>query len=114
MSDQDKRRRKVGVVLSNKMQKTIIVRTERLTRHPIYRKVVKRYKKFKVHDEEKKAQPGDWVMIAETRPISKDKRWRLLEILKKGKMEIVEKVRPSSKKSEQAVTAEASQGQVSA
>ena len=76
-----KRKERTGVVLSNKMTKTIVVRVERLAKHNKYNKTMRRYKKFKVHDEENKAKPGDRVRISETRPISKEKRWRLVEIL---------------------------------
>ncbi len=75
------RKERVGIVVSNKMAKTIVVRVERLAKHDKYNKTIRRYKKFKVHDEENKANPGDRVRISETRPISKEKRWRLVEIL---------------------------------
>ncbi len=75
------RKEKIGVVLSNKMQKTIVVQIERKTRHPLYGKVVSKAKKFKVHDEKNEAKVGDKVKIVETRPLSKEKRWRLVEIL---------------------------------
>lgn len=79
----DKIRRKIrtGVVTSDKMQKTIVVRVERLTRHPLYNKIIRRFKKFKAHDEKNSAKTGDTVKIIESRPLSKDKRWRLLEVL---------------------------------
>lgn len=84
--EMDKKRtvRKVrtGTVVSDKMQKTIIVRVVRLAKHPRYNRIIKRYNKFKVHDEENKAKVGNLVKIIETRPLSKDKRWRLVEILK--------------------------------
>ncbi len=77
-------RRKVllGEVVSNRMQKTITVKVERRVRHPIYERVVKRSKKFHVHDEHKQCQIGDQVRIIETRPLSKTKHWRLLEIVR--------------------------------
>lgn len=80
---EQKRKIKTGVVVSDKMQKTIVVRVERLTRHPLYNKIIRRFKKFKAHDEENSAKAGDTVKIIESRPLSKDKRWRLLEILNK-------------------------------
>ena len=74
-------RYKIGTVVSDKMQKTIVVRVDRMAPHPIYRKPIRRSKKFKVHDEENKAKIGDKVKIAPTRPLSKEKRWRLVEII---------------------------------
>jgi len=78
-------RRKVflGEVISNRMQKTITVKVERRLRHPVYERVVKRSKKFHVHDEHNQCQIGDQVRIIETRPLSKTKRWRLLEIVRR-------------------------------
>mgnify|MGYP001605988469 CR=1 FL=1 len=80
---EQKRKIKTGVVVSDKMQKTIVVRVERLTRHPLYKKIIRRFKKFKAHDEKNSAKVGDTVKIVESRPLSKDKRWRLLEVLNK-------------------------------
>ncbi|MDP1853114.1 MAG: 30S ribosomal protein S17 [Candidatus Omnitrophota bacterium] len=77
----NERKERVGEVLSNKMQKTIVVRVERVSRHPAYGKVVKKYNKFKVHDEKNIAKIGDKVRIIETRPLSKDKRWKLVEVI---------------------------------
>lgn len=74
---------KVGYVLSEKMEKTIVVGITTLVQHPMYNKYVKRTKKCYVHDEKKEAHTGDKVKIIETRPISKLKRWRLVEVLKK-------------------------------
>ena len=83
MSDKkSKQKILTGVVLSDKMQKTIIVKVMRLAKHPLYGRIIKKYNKFKVHDENNKAKVGNVVRIQETRPLSKDKRWRLLEILK--------------------------------
>ena len=79
-----KRKIRIGIVLSDKMKKTIVVRVERLTKHAEYGKVIKRKNKFKVHDEKNIAKIGDTVRIEETRPLSKDKRWKLLEVIKKG------------------------------
>lgn len=78
-----KRKEMVGFVVSDKMQKTIVVQIKRLTRHPVYKRVITKASKFKVHDEKNQAKLGDKVKITETRPLSKDKRWRLVEILKK-------------------------------
>ena len=75
---------RIGTVLSDKMQKTIVVRTQRLEKHSIYSKMIKKFTKLKVHDEKNEAKIGDTVKIAETRPLSKDKRWHLVEILKKA------------------------------
>jgi small subunit ribosomal protein S17 len=73
----------VGEVVSNRMQKTITVQVERRVRHPIYERVIKRSKKFHVHDEHNQCQIGDVVRIVETRPLSKTKCWRLLEIIQR-------------------------------
>ena len=77
------RKVRVGVVVSNKMAKTIVVRVSRLVRHPTYNRVIRQISSFKAHDETNSASMGDWVKIMETRPLSKDKRWRLVEILKR-------------------------------
>jgi small subunit ribosomal protein S17 len=79
------RKTKTGVVSSNKMAKTITVAVERKVKHPIYGKFVKKTTKFHAHDEKSEATPGDVVRIMETRPISKTKRWRLVEIIEKAK-----------------------------
>lgn len=71
-----------GIVVSDKMNKTITVRTVKTARHPIYDRVIKKTRKFKVHDEENKAKIGNEVRIALTRPLSKTKRWRLVEVIK--------------------------------
>lgn len=75
-----KRKIKTGIVVSDKMQKTIVVKVERKTQHPVYKKTLRKYKKFKAHDEANSAKIGDQVRIIETRPLSKEKRWRLLEV----------------------------------
>jgi len=75
------RKERVGEVVSNKIEKTIVVRVERRFRHPQFKKVVTSFKKLYAHDESRKAQPGDLVRIQETRPLSKLKSWRLVEIL---------------------------------
>jgi small subunit ribosomal protein S17 len=79
------RKEKVGKVVSNKMQKSITVLVERKVKHPMYGKFMTKSKKFMAHDEENTAGIGDTVRIAETRPLSKNKRWRLVEILEKAK-----------------------------
>lgn len=79
-----RRQQKTGRVVSNKMDKTIVVAVETLKRHPLYKRTYKATTKFKAHDEHNEALPGDMVRIEETRPISKDKRWRLVEITKRA------------------------------
>jgi small subunit ribosomal protein S17 len=78
------RKERVGEVLPSKMAKTIVVRVERRYPHPKFKKVVTGYKKFYAHDEKAEAKPGDRVRIEETRPISKMKRWRLVEVVERG------------------------------
>jgi len=78
------RKERVGEVISNKMNKTIVVRVERRFPHPQFRKVVTAYTKFYAHDEKSEARPGDRVRIQETRPLSKLKRWRLVEVVERG------------------------------
>ena len=77
-----RRKQKVGIVISDKMDKTISVKVERRFAHPLYRKIVKVHKTFYAHDPEKKSKIGDTVKIVETRPLSKMKRWRLVEVIK--------------------------------
>jgi small subunit ribosomal protein S17 len=79
-----KRKERVGEVISNKMAKTIIVRVERRFSHPKYKKVVTGYKKLYAHDEKGEAKVGDRVRLKETRPLSKTKRWRLVEVVERG------------------------------
>jgi small subunit ribosomal protein S17 len=79
------RKTRVGRVVSDKMEKTVVVVIERRVPHPVYGKMVTRTKKVKAHDEENSAKAGDVVRIAETRPLSKDKRWRLVEIVERAK-----------------------------
>jgi len=79
------RKVRVGKVVSDKMDKTIVVATESLVAHPLYKKQIKMTKKFKVHDENNQCKIGDTVKIMETRPLSKDKRWRLVEVLEEAK-----------------------------
>jgi len=78
------RKERVGEVISNKMAKTIVVRVERRFPHPQFKKVVTGFKKFYAHDEKNEAKPGDRVRIVETRPLSKLKRWRLVEVVERG------------------------------
>jgi small subunit ribosomal protein S17 len=85
MIERKLRKQRVGVVTSNKMQKTITVSVERRLRHPIYGKFVKHTKKFLAHDEENACNIGDTVRIMETRPLSKRKRWRLVEVVERAK-----------------------------
>jgi small subunit ribosomal protein S17 len=85
MEERNERKEKIGKVVSNKMQKTITVAVDRKVKHPIYGKFVNRTTKFKAHDETNTAGIGDTVRIMETRPISKDKRWRLVEVVEKAK-----------------------------
>lgn len=81
----NERKIRVGKVVSNKMNKTIVVAIEELIQHKLYKKSLKRTVKFKAHDENNSANPGDKVSIMETRPLSKDKRWRLVQIVEKAK-----------------------------
>ena len=85
MEARNLRKTRIGVVTSNKMAKTITVAVERKVKHPIYGKFVKKTTKFHAHDETNEAKPGDVVRIMETRPLSKTKRWRLVEIIEKAK-----------------------------
>lgn len=85
MSERNLRKTRVGVVVSDKMDKTIVVSIADNVRHPLYKKIVKRTIKLKAHDELNQCSIGDRVQIMETRPLSKDKRWRLVEIIEKAK-----------------------------
>lgn len=85
MSERNLRKERIGVVSSNKMEKTITVVVERRLRHPLYGKYVKKSKKFTAHDEKNEVNIGDKVRITETRPLSKNKRWRLVEIIERAK-----------------------------
>ncbi len=80
-----KRKERVGVILKNRMQKTVVVRVERALMHPLYKKEIKTGKKYYAHDEKNECEIGDVVRIMETRPLSKLKRWRVVEIIKKAK-----------------------------
>ena len=85
MEARNLRKERVGIVVSDKMDKTIVVAVSERVKHPLYKKIVNRTKKFKAHDENNVCGIGDKVLIAETRPLSKDKCWRLVEIVEKAK-----------------------------
>ena len=85
MEERNLRKTRTGKVVSNKMQKTIVVAVEDHVKHPLYNKIVKRTYKLKAHDENNECNNGDIVKVMETRPLSKDKRWRLVEIMEKAK-----------------------------
>jgi small subunit ribosomal protein S17 len=93
VGDQVSKKTMTGVVVSNKMDKTIVVKVERRFAHPVFKKVVKTTKKYKVHDEKNECVEGDFIRIQETRPLSKEKRWRLMDIVSKEKTLISEKVK---------------------
>jgi small subunit ribosomal protein S17 len=80
----EKRREWVGRVVSNKMNKTVVIAVDRFVRHPFYHKVLRRVTKLKAHDEQNACQVGDRVRVIETRPISKEKRWRVVQIVERG------------------------------
>jgi len=95
------RKERVGVVVSDKMDKTITVRVDWVAHHPVYNKLMRRSTKFKAHDEKKSAKMGDTVRILETRPLSKTKRWTLMEIVKKAAapaLHVIEEPVPKTKK----------------
>ena len=85
VEERNLRKTRVGKVISDKMDKTITVAIEDHVKHPLYKKIIKETKKFKAHDENNECRIGDRVKIMETRPLSKDKRWRLVEIIEKAK-----------------------------
>ena len=85
MEERNLRKTRVGKVVSDKMDKTIVVAIENHVKHPLYKKIVKKTYKLKAHDAENACRIGDTVKVMETRPLSKDKRWRLVEILEKAK-----------------------------
>ena len=85
MSERGLRKTRVGVVVSNKMDKTCVIQIKTRVRHPLYGMIVNRTSKLKVHDENNECGIGDTIRVMETRPISKDKRWRLVEIIEKAK-----------------------------
>jgi small subunit ribosomal protein S17 len=85
MSERGTRRTQVGVVTSDKMMKTVVVRIETVTRHPLYKKTQRRYTTLKAHDESNSAKIGDRVMVTEARPMSREKRWRVVEIVERAR-----------------------------
>ena len=85
MDERNLRKTRVGTVVSNKMDKTVVVQIEDRVKHALYGKVMRKNKKVKVHDEHNECGVGDLVLIMETRPLSKDKRWRVIEIIEKAK-----------------------------
>ena len=85
MEERNLRKTRVGVVSSDKMDKTVVVTVKDKIKHPLYKKIVNRPIKFKAHDENNECGVGDRVLIMETRPLSKDKRWRVVEIIEKAK-----------------------------
>lgn len=84
MSDRNQRKSRTGKVVSDKMDKTVVVAVETLVKHQLYGRTIRRTKKFKAHDEENSCRIGDRVKITETRPLSKEKRWRVVEVIKKA------------------------------
>ena len=84
MTDRQSRKTRIGIVASDKMDKTVVVRVENRTRHPLYGKITTTNKKYKAHDENNEARIGDKVLIMETRPLSKEKNWRVVKILEKA------------------------------
>ncbi len=84
-NERNLRKTRVGMVVSNKMDKTVVVAIKDNVKHPLYKKIIKRTVKFKAHDAENACNIGDKVQIMETRPISKDKRWRVTQIIEKAK-----------------------------
>ena len=85
MEERNLRKTRTGKVVSDKMDKTIVVAVEDHVKHPLYNKIVKKTYKLKAHDENNECRVGDWIRVMETRPLSKDKRWRLVEIMEKAK-----------------------------
>ncbi len=85
MSERNLRKTQVGIVSSDKMDKTVVVTVKDRVRHPLYKKIVNRTVKIKAHDENNECHVGDKVLMMETRPLSKDKRWRVVEIIEKAK-----------------------------
>lgn len=84
MAEREKRKTLVGVVTGGKMEKTVIVMVNRLVLHPVYKKYVRKRKKFKAHDEQNQCHMGDKVLLIETRPLSREKRWRVKEVLERA------------------------------
>ncbi len=84
MAERGKRKVLVGTVVSDKMDKTVVVAVETLVRHPLYGKTIRRTKKFKAHDEDNTCRVGDRVKMMETRPLSKEKRWRIVQVIERA------------------------------
>ncbi len=84
MSEKGKRKTLIGVVTSDKMDKTLVVEVNRLVLHPVYKKYIRKRKKVKAHDEKNECHIGDKVLLIETRPLSRDKRWRVKEIIERA------------------------------
>ncbi|MBT5985206.1 MAG: 30S ribosomal protein S17 [Nitrospina sp.] len=93
MGDQANKKTMTGVVVSSKMDKTVVVKVERKFAHPVFKKVVKTTKKYKVHDEKNECVEGDFIRIQESRPLSKEKRWRLLGVVVRQKSLVIEKAK---------------------
>ena len=93
MGDQANKKTMTGVVVSSKMDKTVVVKVERKFAHPVFKKVVKTTKKYKVHDEKNECVEGDFIRIQESRPLSKEKRWRLLGVVVRPKSLVIEKAK---------------------
>jgi len=91
MGDQANKKTMTGIVVSSKMDKTVVVKVERRFAHPVFKKVVKTTKKYKVHDERNECVEGDFIHIQESRPLSKEKRWRLLGVVAREKTLVSEK-----------------------
>jgi small subunit ribosomal protein S17 len=116
MAEETKRKVRLGQVVSNRMDKTVVVEVSGPKRHPLYKKIIKRVVKYKAHDEKNECQIGDKVRIIETRPLSREKRWRVAEIIAKGEVvevspeeitrEDLEKVIPEKKAKEAKAEAE--------
>jgi len=85
MEERNQRKTRVGVVVSDKMEKTVVVRVETTRRHPMYGKTLRHVRKFKAHNAENQARAGDRVLIESTRPLSKEKRWRVVQVLGKAR-----------------------------
>ncbi|HHV44255.1 MAG TPA: 30S ribosomal protein S17 [Firmicutes bacterium] len=85
MQERNNRKTRTGIVVSDKMDKTVVVQVDRVTRHPLYGKRMRRSKKYKAHDQLNECNVGDRVLIMETRPLSREKRWRVVKILEKAK-----------------------------
>jgi small subunit ribosomal protein S17 len=84
MSEHGNRKTRIGIVVSDKMDKTVVVKIDRLVKHPVYNKYIKRAAKYKAHDNDNSCKTGDRVLIVETRPLSKDKHWKVRQIIDKS------------------------------